>query len=322
MKSYILELIQSNPDWRDIIENKHIRIKEEPPFAIFNYGADVDPLDPFVREARGIIIDLDKKKVVCWPFTRFYNAHEEAAQEDLENFDWDHCRVEEKVDGSLLKLWFNEYTSSWQWSTNSCINAANADTFSGMTFDEMIIQAGNYNEITFEALDKNCTYIFEIVSPYQQIVIRYPVTMLYHIGTRDNRTGEEDWRWIGVMHPQSFKLDSLDDCIRAAQALNKDTDKILNEGFVVVDQNWRRLKIKSPEYVGAHKLINNRVASKEKLLEVILDHPEDVDGACEIFPEMAVHLRYYQYKVVELEHDVDRFIRYVRSLFEEYNHDT
>ena len=124
------------------------------------------------------------------------------------------------------------------------------------------------------------------------------------------------------MHPQSFKLDSLDDCIRAAQALNKDTDKILNEGFVVVDQNWRRLKIKSPEYVGAHKLINNRVASKEKLLEVIMDHPEDVDGVCEIFPEMTVYLRYYQYKVVELEHDVDRFIRYVRSLFEEYNHDT
>ena len=134
MKSYIMEIIKEHDNWREIISQKGIRIKEEPPFAIINYDINADPFDPVVREARGIIIDLDRKEVVCWPFTRFYNSFEEAAREDLEKFDWNHCRAEEKIDGSICKYWFNKYTKQWQWSTNSWIRACDATTFSGHPF--------------------------------------------------------------------------------------------------------------------------------------------------------------------------------------------
>lgn len=321
MESKILNLIKNNTGWRECLSNKDIRIKEDHPFAIFNYGPEVDPLDPVVREARGIIIDLDKKEVVCWPFTRFYNSYEEAAEEDLENFDWDHCRVEEKIDGSICKLWFNSYTNEWQWSTNSCIVASDATTFLDKSFQEMIESAINYHDIRFEALNQQCSYIFELVSPYQRIVVQYPDTKLYHIGTRNNVTGEEDWIYIGIDHPHVYWLDSLDECLRAAQELNADEDQIAEEGFVVVDKNWRRLKIKSPEYVAAHRLIANRSVSKEHIIDVIRDSPETVDDICKNFPELALFYRYYQYKMEELEYDVRRFIGYVRGLYEEYNHD-
>ena len=320
MESYILNIINTEPDWREILAEKHINIKESPPFAIFNYGIDVDPIDPVVREARGIIIDLDHKEVVCWPFTRFYNSYEEAAKEDLAKFDWSHCRVEEKVDGSIVKLFHNPYTNSWQWSTNSCINAADANTFSGQSFLDVIKSAVNYHQITFEALDEDMTYIFELVSPLQQIVIKYPKTLLYHIGTRSNITGEEDWRYIGILHPETYHLHTLEDCLDAAQKLNNG-DNIGGEGYVVVDRNWRRLKIKSPEYVEAHKIRANLNISKSHLVSVIREYPEEIDNLCDVFPDIAVYYRFYQYKMTELEHDVDRFIIYARNLFEEYNHD-
>lgn len=321
MESKILNIIKEKSDWREYITAKKIRIKEDNQYAIFNYGVDVDPLDPVVREARGIIIDLERLEVCCWPFNRFYNSYEDAAKEDLKNFDWEHCRVEEKIDGSIVKLFYNRYTNKWQWATNSCINANNANTFSGIPFMRIIEIAENYPNIVFEALDKHCTYIFELVSPLQQIVIKYPKTMLYHIGTRDNRSGEEDWRYIGIMHPMEFRLYSLGDCLQAVEKLNTDENKVLNEGFVVVDRNWRRLKIKSPVYIAAHRIIANRVVNKEHIIEVVREHPETVDDICKSFPNLAVYYRYYQYKVAELEYDVERFINYVRALYEEYNHD-
>ena len=320
-KSVILDLINNDPNWEDVLKQKNIRIKMEYPFAIFNYGADVDPLDPIVREARGIIIDLDKKKVACWPFSRFYNSYEECARADLEAFDWDHCRVEEKVDGSIVKLWFNEYDGNWQWSTNSCINAADSQTFSGLSFWELIISAINYHQIEFSALNEDTTYLFELVSPFQQIIVKYAKTALFHIGSRNNVTGEEDWLYIGVPHPRIFSLNTLDDCLKAATELNAGEESVCEEGFVVVDKNWRRLKIKSPEYVAAHRLVANRKVNKEHILDVINEKPDSIDGICRDFPDLAVYFRYYQYKAAELEYDVDRFTKYVLGLYEEYSHD-
>jgi hypothetical protein len=320
MKSYIIEIIKKYDNWKEVLAEKSIRIKEESPFAIFNYEDDADPSDPVVREARGIIIDLDRVEVACWPFTRFYNSFEEAAREDLEKFDWNHCRAEEKIDGSICKCWFNKYTKQWQWSTNSCINAADATTFSGHSFLSVIQSAVNYNNIIFEVLDEDMTYIFELVSPLHQIVIRYPTTLLYHIGTRSNVTGEEDWRYIGMLHPEVYPLRTLEDCLDAVQVLNSG-ESVGGEGFVIVDKYWRRLKIKSPEYVAAHRIRANMNVSKKHILAVLRECPGEIDGLCENFPDLAVYYRYYQFKLAELEHDVGRFIEYARGLLVEFNGD-
>ena len=321
MESKILKIIKNNKNWRDIIENKNIRVKDKYPYMIFNYGIDVDPTDPVVREARGIIIDMERLEVACWPFNRFYNSYEEAAREDLENFDWNNCRVEEKIDGSIVKLFWNRYSGKWQWATNGCIDAADADTVSGESFLDVIKQAYNYNQIVFESLDEEMTYIFELVSPLQQIVIYYPKTLLYHIGTRNITTGEEDWRYIGILHPEIYQLNTLDDCLSAANKLNADETQVGGEGFVVVDKDWRRLKIKSPEYVAAHKIMSNHNINKEHIIEMIKKYPHEIDDICVAFPYLAVYYRYYQFRMIELEYDVDRYITYVRNLYDEFNGD-
>lgn len=64
MVSKLCNFIQSNTNWRELLADKNIKVKEDNNLAIFNYDIDADFSDPIVQEARGIIIDLTELKVV------------------------------------------------------------------------------------------------------------------------------------------------------------------------------------------------------------------------------------------------------------------
>lgn len=331
-KSQILEFIKNNPDdWKKKLEEKKINIKiDDENFVIFNYGIGVDFHDPLVREARGIIIDLDSLKVVCRGFDKFFNSVEVYAREDVNNFDWGNCRVEDKIDGSIIKLYFRPFKGRlkeegldgrWCWATNSCINAFEAMIGNtGKSFGNIIESAVNFN-IPFWNLNKDSTYIFELVSPETQVVIHYNVPKLYHIGTRNSITGEEYDQNIGIEKPRIYNIHTLADCLKAANELNPGNTEIKKEGFVAVDKNWRRLKIKSPKYLQLHHVWNNGMLSKRDAYDLLMDydvHELDADGT---ISKLSVILRYYDYKIKEFEYNVARYIDYVRGLYEEFGHD-
>ena len=316
MESLILNLIKQYPnEYENILKDKKIKINNEKNFQIYNYDIEADFSDPVVQEARGIIIDTKNKRVVCWPFRKFGNWQEDYA----DNIDWKSARVEEKIDGSIMKLWFY---NEWHWSTNSCINADNASIKDGnSSFLALIHKAENFGQILFEELDKNYTYIFELVSPYNQIVIRYPKTSLWHIGTRDNRTGEEMKIDIGIKQPKNYPLNSLDDCINAVKMLNANNDnKVKQEGFVVVDKNWHRVKIKSPEYVAIHKYVNNGMINKNNAIKLLLESPEFAEKLAISSNTINTQMKYYTYKIAEFKMYLEYYLDYVRNLYEEYSH--
>ena len=325
MESQIINYIKSietgeKPFWQNYFDDLKITFKQKNDLAIFNYNIDSNFYNPIVQEARGIIIDTKNWKVVCWPFRKFANVYEPYA----DSIDWTNCRVEDKIDGSLIKLFF--YLGQWNWSTNSCISASEASV-SGTnkkTFLDLIKMAINYHNIPFDTLNKHYTYIFELVSPLNQIVIRYPTTKLYHIGTRSNITGEEVRTYIGIEQPQTYDIHSLKDCMEAANHLNINTDGVKKEGFVVVDKDWNRIKIKSPLYLAFHHTWANGRVNKEKLIKSIITvkkHGETAIDLCNELPRLNVEIKYYDFKLSELERNIQIFIDYVRGLYEEYNHD-
>ena len=316
--SIICNLIHDNADWRRIMENKYIAVKDEGDLAIFNYVSGCDFADPYVQEARGIIIDTRKCEVVCWPFRKFGNFGESYA----DSIDWSTARVQEKVDGSIITLWFNKEVDRWQWSTYGMIDASNATTLSGThSFGELIQSAINYNEIQFDSLDKNNTYIFELVSPEQPIIIQYDLTMLYHTGTRSNLTGEEFIVDIGMKMPASYALHSLEDCINAAKALNTDKQDIKYEGFVVVDKDWHRVKIKSPDYLYAHKLSENHNYTMKRILPLVLGDQEVLEDLMRVSPDSILYVRYYQYQYELLKRNARISMIKARALYEEFSND-
>jgi len=322
--SKICKFIQQNPqDWESILHKDYdLRIKTEGDYAIFNYNVTCDFKDEIVQEARGIIIDVKRLEVVCWPFRKFGNYNEGYADQ----IDWSSARVLEKVDGSIIKLWFDFQKGEWQFSTNGTIRAenANVDGVMGLTYATVIRRADNYGDIPFDSLDKNCTYIFELVSRETRVVIDYKGTSLYHLGARSNLTGKEFEVDIGIKKPASYKLSSLNDCINAAIALNQQdasADEIQNEGFVVVDKNYNRVKIKSPDYIMMHKVKSMTDLKKEDCLNVILYESDKMKSIFENCPDIVPAIKFYEYHLAELKHTANRLASFAKSLMVEYGGD-
>lgn len=263
LSSFIEETI----GWREVLSQKPycLSIKEDKEgYILFAYNMiESDLSNPIVQECRGLILRPDMTPV-CVPFFKFFNVQETNAA----TIDWKTARVQEKIDGSIIKLW---YDWGWHISTNGTIDAFDAElqlqTETIKNYGDLFCSAinrGGEFDIT-ATLDIDYTYMFEIVSPLNRVVVPYPETKVYHIGTRNNITLEEVDMEIGVEKPKTYSLATLEECLQSVEHL-----PFSEEGYVVVDANWNRVKIKSPAYVAAHHLKNNGVVTKARVLDMIM----------------------------------------------------
>ena len=316
-KSFLCRLIDAHPEnWRQICEDKYIKVKDDGALSIFTYDIFADFYDPVVQEARGIIIDTEKKDVVCCPFRKFGNSHEGYA----DKIDWKTAVVQEKVDGSIVKLWNNN--GLWQFSSNGMIRASDVVFQTGYNMENIIEQTAEWNVLRElcqnDKLNKNYTYIFELVSPFNQVVIQYDKPALYHIGTRNNKTGQEysdiD---LGIRKPKVYPLHSLGECINAATTLNTG-DFPDNEGFVVVDAKFNRVKVKCPEYLVYHHAINNGKISKEDAWELVHADDFNLDTFVKMAPaHVSDAMRYYVEEFTKTKAEAIAFVDEVHKMVED-----
>lgn len=261
--------IRENENWRELISEKPycIKVTEKEDLVCFKYSQiDSDFNEPLVRECRGIILEKDTWKIVCYPFKKFFNYGEAYADE----IDWETAKVTSKEDGSLIKIY--NYNGEWRVGTNSTIDAEDAVLNSPYyrNFRELFDVAADNCKFDFDRLDPNYTYLMELCSRYNTIVVPYDEPKLFHIGTRNNITCEEVEVDIGIEKPKQYMLSSLDDCIAMAATFD-----FTKEGFVVVDKNYHRVKVKSEDYVKAHRMISNNKVSEEKILSLICSGEEE-----------------------------------------------
>jgi T4 RnlA family RNA ligase len=268
----------AHDNWEELLaqEPYFLKIKEDGRYVIFNYDQIRSDFSiPLVQEARGIIFDKDDwSHPVCWAFNKFFNYGEPTAAE----INWDTVFVTEKIDGSLMKVWWD---GDWHISTNGTINAFDAklNDVKVHDFEELFLEAlGKYYNCFgafTDRLDHDLTYMFELVSPYNRVVIPYEESDIYFLGARDKYTGEEfncsslNAGALGMgrfKRPKQYPLTSVNDCIDLAETFGWD-----QEGFVACDAEFNRVKIKSPAYVMAHYARNNNVITRKHLIKVILD---------------------------------------------------
>lgn len=270
------KFIKEHKDWETLLTQKPycLRISYDGDYVLLKYSQiDSDFSNPIVQEARGIIFKEGYWEVpICHAFDKFFNVGESNAVD----IDWSTAIVSQKVDGSLIKLWYND--NHWHISTNGMINAYQAcySDIEVCNFGNLFEEALKNNNLSFEDLTKNltpgCTYMFELVSPKTRVVIPYEKTDLYYLGCRDNFTNVE-WPFYtvapdittpnNIKTPTLYSLNSIDKCLKAAQNLPWD-----EEGYVVCDINCNRVKIKSPQYVLAHYVRNNNNVTNETLVGV------------------------------------------------------
>jgi len=318
MKSKLLHYIKSNPDtWKQDLKGLEIKVKQSNDgLAIFNYASlGCDFTNPLVKEARGIILDLNNYKVVCWSFNKFGNVQESYADE----IDWNSARAEDKLDGSIVKCYW--YNGEWHWATNSCIDAKDADSVAaGCNYMRLIKMADNHNEI-LEVIknkgNKDCTYTFELCDPWNHVV-KYPKVTLHFIGVRNINSGLEEipsdnFPELAAVAAcsVSYPVSSLEECLDAAAALNSN-GVVTKEGFVVVDKNFHRVKVKNMEYILQHHLTFKPVLTVKDYLEGEIVNPS---------PKQVCQMKWYDWQKEEVYVKADEMATFARALYEEYEYD-
>jgi hypothetical protein len=292
----LVEYIKTHPNWRTELTQKPycLTIKDKGPYTIFSYSQiDSDFYNEIVRVSRGIIlriqecpeIDGDTRvKIVCWPFNKFSNYGEGYA----DKIDWASAKVQEKVDGSIIKVWHDD--DIWHISTNGMIDAFEADlqmlTLDCASFGDLFVIAAsntcNGYEDFLDKLDQNYTYIFELTSPWNRVVVPYADTTITHIGSRNLITGLEENIDLGIKKPKEYSFRTFDEVVATAAAL-----PFSQEGYVVVDKDWHRVKIKSKEYLRIHHLKDNSNVNPKRVLELIKTNEQD--EFISYFPEYKEH---------------------------------
>jgi len=312
----LVEYIQTHPAWRTELTQKPycLTIKDDGPYTIFSYSQiDSDFYNEVVRVSRGIILKIEENfdwthdpenfsnekevrvncniEIVCWPFNKFGNYGEGYA----DPIDWASARVQEKVDGSIIKVWHDD--DLWHISTNGMINAFGTDlmnpTEDCASFGDLfMIAAGNtcgsYGEL-LDKLDQDYTYIFELTSPWNRVVVPYQDTTITHIGSRNLITGKEEILDLGIKKPKEYKFATWDEMVSTAAAL-----PFSQEGYVVVDKDWHRVKVKSKAYLQAHHLKDNGNVNPKRVLELIKANEQG--EFISYFPEYKEHFDKIQAK--------------------------
>lgn len=264
MELRVQKLIKENTNWEELLKELHITFKEDGDYILLKYDIAADFSHPIVQECRGLILNKYTYEVACHSFDKFGNFGETYTPE----IDWTTARCQAKMDGSLIKIWCGK--GQWHVSTNGTIDAYKAELYQSdlatgdcpyHSFGELFDAARQAQLPSYDRLNPDCTYSFELCSKYNKVVCQYGEPTIYHIGTRNNKTNKESNPDIGVQKPIEYSLHSLQDCIEAAAHLSYD-----EEGYVVVDAKWNRIKVKSPAYIAAHYLKGDNHISLEKLV--------------------------------------------------------
>ena len=274
----IQEFIKAHDNWRDLLsaEPYNLKISEDDGFVLFKYNQIASDFSQEIcKEARGLILDSqDNFRVVRYAFKKFFNIDEGYAA----HIDWDTAVASEKIDGSIMSVWYAR--GKWHLSTNGTIDAFKAE-LSGVgpykNFGELFESVLPLS--TFENHPKDVCWTFELVSPYNKVVIDYPETKVYLLSVRFmNSLAELDYDRIsfyagklGVPYPQFYYMNDEAGFRKLVEDMPEG-----HEGVVVRDQYNERVKIKTLLYFQMHKAKNNGVITLERIVDLIRanDHYE------------------------------------------------
>ncbi len=256
-----------------------------PELYLFKYSQIDSPMkERIVQESRGIILNRDNNwSIVARPYDKFFNYGEGHAAE----IDWDTATCYDKLDGSLVTLYY--YKGKWRVATSGNPDAA-GEVWNGfgkkISFADLFWQTWNkqgykvptadggesrfafsHGEIQYKHWE-SISFMFELMTPYNKVVVQHFESKLVLHGARSIKSGNE--LYINPIATQfgweacpTFPINTIEDIVASAEYINP----INNEGYVVTDLNFNRIKVKSPQYVALHHMRDS--LSPRRMLEIV-----------------------------------------------------
>ena len=242
-----------------------ITAKRHPRFnnlVMLKYNQIDSPMaEPLVQQCRGIILDEDLNwNVVARPFDKFFNYGEGQAA----TIDWRTAAVQEKLDGSLMILYY--YDKTWQVASSGTPDAGGEVNGCGIPFADLFWSVFKEKGYVLPGRPFGMmTLMFELMTPYNRVVVSQKVNDLKLVGMRYNFSGSERAvRGSTQFEPvNEYSLSSLEQVIQTFETM----DPLQQEGYVIVDGHFNRVKVKHPGYVALHHLKDG--LNPKRLVDVV-----------------------------------------------------
>ena len=261
--------------------------------------------DLLAQQCRGLIlrptkiqelIDLTRPigdtVILARSFDRFFNYGQSAAAE----VDFNHPATSfyEKMDGTLCIVYYDDVKNEWHVATRSLPEANLPVDGSGeYTFRTLFEKAleetvgKDFESWTSAQLFRDTTYMFELTSPANRIVVEYEGHSITLLAARKTATGKElrpAFVQAQVKTPtaERYRFGSVSELVDFVSS----RDPIKHEGIVVCDQHFRRIKIKNAGYLALNKVRDSVLKSPRGLVELLL--LEKLDDALPLFPDHVV----------------------------------
>ena len=275
-----------------------IKVKTYDDVIVFNYCQIYSPKDhPITIECRGLILDVNYN-IVSRSFDRFFNLGEN--QEFYTDFDYKNSVVLDKLDGSLIKIYYHK--GQWHISTRGTAFAetpmpAQDSKFYDYIIDNIFGSEAVFHNIT-NSFNVNVTYIFEFTSPHNRVVTPYSEDRLTLISIRHNNS-EGTYYTLEEMQ-QEYQSKMTHDKIGFIQIydihdgyqdfVESFTD--CKEGIILWDtKSHKRIKIKNSLYVKLHHMKGDGL-THSKVINLVLNH--ETDEYLTYFPEDANFIMPYK----------------------------
>lgn len=210
-----------------------------------------------VQECRGLILEKGTWQVMSLAFTKFFNSEEGNAHK----VDWNTANVLEKLDGTLIQVYWDWHSNEWFAGTTGTaegegeVNNKMGTTFNSLFWDTVTKQYA-LNPCMF---DKDHVYVFELTTPYNIVVKPHGESSATLLAVRNRVTLKElSWKDLEMV-AESLRVPLVkrfDLNANNVGVLLRTFENMIwhDEGYVVVDANFNRIKIKNPAYVHAHHL--------------------------------------------------------------------
>lgn len=309
MELNIQKLLRNDPAALDQIQNMGIQVNTHPKYPnlkqfVYNMIESYEFKDhPIVCESRGLMLDSDNDwAVVAHPFNRFFNLGETGAAD----IDWSTARFQEKLDGSLIVMYC--YAGAWHVNTRKTPggNAPVGDW--GISFADLFWRCWDqqYGKANSIQLIPGFTYCWELTSPLNRMVTHNRDERITLLAVRDAQGQEQAVQQYQntfdvVRH---FEFGSAEAAAQAAELL----DPMDQEGFVVVDAEFRRVKIKSSHYVAIHHTVTS--LNTRAIVELI--QKGEADEVMTYFPEIQREFNRIAGHISSEAAEIDRWFEFLQ----------